>query len=79
MEPDPLVQSDEFTKKAYNRITESTSNTDSKWFISKNAVISKLGLFGTNQESLDSSDNGAAAAPPKVKRKRMVRKKVGAS
>ncbi|KAK1275624.1 hypothetical protein QJS04_geneDACA020820 [Acorus gramineus] len=71
--PDPLVQSDNVLK-AYNRPsdTEMEARSDSKWFISKDAIVSGLGLFGAKQASEDSK----AAPPPKARRKRIVTKKV---
>ncbi|KAF6159499.1 hypothetical protein GIB67_032270 [Kingdonia uniflora] len=59
VEADPLAQSEDMLKKAYNRQSETVSSQpSSNWFISKNAVVSGLGLLGllgfkqgdTNQE-----------------------------
>ncbi|KAK4766386.1 hypothetical protein SAY87_008028 [Trapa incisa] len=74
IEADPLVHSDDLLK-AYNR-PESDISADhtSKWFISKNPIVSGLGLLGIKQ------GNGETEAPtPKARRKRIVRKKVTAS
>ncbi|XP_010272809.1 PREDICTED: protein RETICULATA-RELATED 1, chloroplastic-like [Nelumbo nucifera] len=76
VEADPLVQSDNLLK-AYNRPSEAVANPSSKWFISKNAVISGLGLLGIKQGKGDFVAEGDASPPPK--RKRIVRKKVNAS
>ncbi|KAJ0010260.1 hypothetical protein Pint_32828 [Pistacia integerrima] len=40
VEADPLVQSDELLKAAYNRPSEDVARSSSKWFISKNAIVS---------------------------------------
>ncbi|XP_073013316.1 protein RETICULATA-RELATED 6, chloroplastic [Typha latifolia] len=73
VEADPLMQSDSLLK-AYNRPSEAIDRPESKWFISKNAIISGLGLLGIKQGSGESE-----ATPPKARRKRIVRKKVSAS
>ncbi|KAK2655757.1 hypothetical protein Ddye_008809 [Dipteronia dyeriana] len=74
-EADPQVQSDDLLK-AYHRPAEDVvRSSSSKWFISKNAIVSGLGLLGIKQGN---GDSGAARAP-KVRRKRIVRKKVSAS
>ncbi|KAF9619763.1 hypothetical protein IFM89_009236 [Coptis chinensis] len=70
VEADPLVQSENLLK-AYNRSSEEVASPSSKWFISKNAVVSGLGLLGIKQ-----GNNDHEAAPPKTRRKRIVRKKV---
>lgn len=75
VEADPLIQSDELLKVAYNRPSEDAARSSSKWFISKNAIISRLGLLGIKQGNVD---NGEAQAP-KARRKRIVRKKVSAT
>lgn len=81
MEANPLVHSDDLLK-AYNRPSTSSdlspSKPSSKWFISKNTIISGLGLFGTKQVSTAESTSGDAA-PAKTRRKRIIRKKVTAS
>ncbi|KAJ7946645.1 protein RETICULATA-RELATED 1, chloroplastic-like [Quillaja saponaria] len=74
VEADPLVQSDNLLK-AYNRPSENVDRTSSKWFISKNAVVSGLGLLGIKQGNVDSV-NDAEPSAPKARRKRIVRKKV---
>ncbi|KAI5593428.1 hypothetical protein BDE02_03G014700 [Populus trichocarpa] len=77
LEPDPLVQSDDLLK-AYNRSSSGdATESSSKWFISKKALVSGLGLLGIKQGNADSI-NGESPAP-KVRRKRVVRKKVSAS
>lgn len=69
IEADPLVLSD---KLAYSRPSEGTDQKASSWVISKNAVISGLGLFGIKQ------GEGEQTAP-KARRKRVVRRKVASS
>ncbi|KAH7575709.1 hypothetical protein JRO89_XS02G0200400 [Xanthoceras sorbifolium] len=79
VEADPLVQSDDLLK-AYNRPAEDVArSSSSKWFISKNAIVSGLGLLGIKQGNIDSAVVGDAAGAPKSRRKRIVRKKVSAS
>ncbi|KAK4749964.1 hypothetical protein SAY87_027413 [Trapa incisa] len=75
IEADPLVHSDDILK-AYNRPESeiSTGASTSKWFISKNPIISGLGLLGIKQGSSQTE-----ALSPKARRKRIVRKKVTAS
>jgi hypothetical protein len=79
VEADPLAQSDELLK-VYNRTSETSENVEtpssSKWFISKNAVVSGLGLLGIKQGNADVSS--AEPSAPKPRRKRIVRKKVAA-
>lgn len=75
VEADPLAHSDDLLKAAYNRPSEGTDPTSSKWFISKNAIVSGLGLLGIKQGQSGSVTEGEAAAPPKARRKRVVRKK----
>lgn len=75
VEADPLAHSDDLLKAAYNRPSEGTDHLSSKWFISKNAIVSGLGLLGIKQDQTDSVREGEAA-PPKTRRKRIVRKKV---
>jgi hypothetical protein len=73
VEADPLAQSDDLLAKAYNRPSEeAVAKPSSKWFISKNAIVS--GLLGKKQE-----DSVSDSPPPKARRKRIVRKKVAAS
>ncbi|CAA6673453.1 unnamed protein product [Spirodela intermedia] len=78
VEADPLTQSDNLLK-AYNRPAATGGGpqepSSSKWFISKNAIISGLGLLGIKQSTTD-VDDPTAAAPPKARRKRVVRKKL---
>ncbi|KAL2968804.1 hypothetical protein AAZX31_15G045500 [Glycine max] len=75
VEADPLAQSDDLLK-VYNRTSENVEKSSSKWFISKNAVVSGLGLLGIKQRNTDGS--GAESSAPKTRRKRIVRKKVAA-
>ncbi|KAJ0077934.1 hypothetical protein Patl1_36880 [Pistacia atlantica] len=75
VEADPLVQSDELFKAAYNRPSEDVARSSSKWFISKNAIVSGLGLLGIQQGNVDDGE----AQAPKARRKRIVRKKVSAT
>ncbi|OVA10427.1 Protein of unknown function DUF3411 [Macleaya cordata] len=75
VEADPLVQSDNLLK-AYNRPSEAVAGSSSNWFISKNAIVSGLGLLGIKQGN---TDQEAAAPTPNTRRKRIVRKKVKAS
>ncbi|KAF8404118.1 hypothetical protein HHK36_008998 [Tetracentron sinense] len=74
VEADPLVQSDNLLK-AYNRPSEVVTRPSSNWIISKNAIVSGLGLLGIKQGNSDPTSEGEAA-PPKVRRKRIIRKKV---
>lgn len=77
VEADPLVQSDDLLKKAYNRPpSQAVEGSSSKWFISKDTIISGLGLLGIKQGNTDES---IASSSPKSRRKRIVRKKVAAS
>ncbi|KFK27747.1 hypothetical protein AALP_AA8G423900 [Arabis alpina] len=72
VEADPLAQSDDLLAKAYNRPSEeAVAKPSSRWFISKDALVS--GLLGMKQKDSDSD------SPPKARRKRIVRKKVAAS
>ncbi|KHG04044.1 Ribonuclease 3 [Gossypium arboreum] len=73
VEVDPLVQSDDLLK-AYNRPSEDGTRSSSKWFISKNAIVSGLGLLGIKQGNLESVADGETGAL-KPRRKRIVRKK----
>lgn len=77
VEADPIVHSEDLLK-AYNRPSESVNQSSSKWFISKNAVVSGLGLLGIRQGQTDSKVEGDAPAP-KGRRKRIVKRKVAAS
>ncbi|XP_058074304.1 protein RETICULATA-RELATED 1, chloroplastic [Magnolia sinica] len=72
VEADPLVQSD-LLSKAYNRQSEAVDKSSSNWFISKNTIVSGLGLLGIKQGAAD------PAASPKARKKRVIRKKVTAS
>lgn len=76
-EVDPLVQSDDLLK-VYNRPSETVTSSSSKWLISKNAIVSGLGLLGIKQGSCESAVEGEGSAP-KARRKRIVRKKVPAA
>ncbi|KAI3448318.1 hypothetical protein Pfo_004983 [Paulownia fortunei] len=77
VEVDPLAQSDDLLK-AYNRASEGANQSSSKWFISKNAIVSGLGLLGIRQGQTDSNME-VEAPPPKARRKRTVRRKVATS
>lgn len=67
VEPDPLLESDTLLN-AYNRNSESAlDHSSSKWFISKNAITSGLGLLGIKQ------GNGESETTPKTRRKRVVK------
>ncbi|PHT41500.1 hypothetical protein CQW23_20354 [Capsicum baccatum] len=75
VEVDPLAHSDDVLK-AYSRPTEGgLEQSSSKWFISKNAIVSGLGLLGIKQGQSDSTAEGETPVP-KARRKRIVRKKV---
>ncbi|KAL5704276.1 hypothetical protein ACHQM5_022726 [Ranunculus cassubicifolius] len=76
VEADPLVHSENLLK-AYNRQTseDGSKPSSSKWFISKNAVVSGLGLLGIKQGNNNDQEE-SSSAPPKARRKRIVRKKV---
>ncbi|XP_022927672.1 protein RETICULATA-RELATED 1, chloroplastic [Cucurbita moschata] len=76
VEADPLVQSSDLLQKVYNRRSEDVNRSSSKWFISKNAITSGLGLLGLKQTGADSVSEGESI--PKARRKRIVRKKVTA-
>lgn len=77
VEVDPLAESDLW--KAYNRPSENVNeSSSSKWFIAKNSIVSGLGLLGIKQEQRESTTEGEAPTP-KVRRKRVVRKKVAKS
>ncbi|XP_059455268.1 protein RETICULATA-RELATED 1, chloroplastic-like [Corylus avellana] len=75
VEADPLVDSDSLLK-VYSRPPEDVDEASSKWFISKKAVISGLGLLGIKQGTVDSVSDGQPLSVPKARRKRIVRKKV---
>ncbi|KAK3009986.1 hypothetical protein RJ639_010956 [Escallonia herrerae] len=77
VEVDPLAHSDDILK-AYNRPSEAVDQASSKWFISKNPVVSGLGLLGIKPGQSESVPDGEVA-PPKARRKRVVRKKVTTS
>ncbi|KAM1092855.1 hypothetical protein ACFX19_020376 [Malus domestica] len=77
VEADPLVHSDDLLK-VYSRPSENLDQPSSKWFISKNAIVSGLGLLGIKQGNADSVADGESSIP-KTRRKRIVRKKVTAS
>ncbi|KAK6135412.1 hypothetical protein DH2020_030831 [Rehmannia glutinosa] len=78
VEVDPLAHSDDLLKAAYNRPSEGVDQSSSKWFISKNAIVSGLGLLGIRQGQTDSTMEGDAPLP-KARRKRVVRRKVATS
>ncbi|KAL6545759.1 hypothetical protein OROGR_009633 [Orobanche gracilis] len=74
---DPLAHSDHLLKAAYNRPSEVVDRSSSNWFISKNAIVSGLGLLGIGQGQTDSTMEGAAAPTPnRARRKRTIRRKV---
>ncbi|CAA0839023.1 Protein of unknown function (DUF3411 [Striga hermonthica] len=80
VEADPLAHSDGLLKAAYNRASEGGEQSSSKWFISKNSIVSGLGLLGLRQgqpNSTSTSEDGPPA--PKARRKRVVKKKVATS
>ncbi|CAN0880961.1 hypothetical protein LINGRAHAP2_LOCUS13946 [Linum grandiflorum] len=79
VEVDPLAHSEELLKKAYNRPSSSedaNASETSKWFISKKALVSGLGLLGIKQGNAESGSSEPTASKPR--RKRIVRKKVSA-
>ncbi|XP_031124528.1 protein RETICULATA-RELATED 1, chloroplastic-like [Ipomoea triloba] len=78
VEADPLAHSDDLLKAAYNRPSQGSDHLSSNWFISKNNIVSGLGLLGIKQGESDSTREGEAA-PPKTRRKRIVKKKVTTS
>lgn len=76
VEVDPLALS-ENRLKAYSRPSEAVDqSSSSKWFISKNPIVSGLGLLGIKQGQQSDSVPDGEAPPPKARRKRVVRKKV---
>ncbi|KAK4424380.1 hypothetical protein Salat_1631400 [Sesamum alatum] len=77
VEVDPLAQSDDLLK-AYNRSSGVVNQSSSKWFISKNSIVSGLGLLGIRQGKTDLNME-AEASRPKARRKRTVRRKVATS
>lgn len=77
VEADPLVHSEDLLK-AYNRPSEGVNQSSPKWFISKNAIVSGLGLLGIRQGQTDSKEERTAPAP-KARRKRIVKRKVATS
>ncbi|KAL0412732.1 UNVERIFIED_CONTAM: hypothetical protein Sradi_1474900 [Sesamum radiatum] len=70
VEVDPLAQSDDLLK-AYNRSSGVVNQSSSNWFISKNAILSGLGLLGIRRGETDSNME-AEAYRPKAQRKRTV-------
>ncbi|XP_022855107.1 protein RETICULATA-RELATED 1, chloroplastic-like isoform X1 [Olea europaea var. sylvestris] len=78
VEVDPFAHSDDLLKKAYNRPAEGVNQSSSKWFISKNTIVSGLGLLGLKQGQNDTITDGEVPSP-KARRKRIVRKKVATS
>ncbi|KAF7803642.1 protein RETICULATA-RELATED 1, chloroplastic-like [Senna tora] len=76
VEADPLAQSDDLLK-IYSRPSQKVDDPSSKWFISKNAVVSGLGFLGIKQRDADSVAESQSSAP-KARRKKIVRKKVAA-
>ncbi|WP_411026176.1 hypothetical protein, partial [Salmonella sp. s58078] len=79
VEVDPLANSDDILK-AYNRPSESTiTQPSSNWFISKNAIVSGLGLLGIKQGQQGNSNVEGETPAPKARRKRIVRRKVTTS
>ncbi|KAF6162955.1 hypothetical protein GIB67_021104 [Kingdonia uniflora] len=63
VEADPLAQSEDMLKKAYNRQSETVSSQpSSNWFISKNAVVSGLGLLGFKQGDTNQEDGAPSKA-----------------
>ncbi|KAG9459622.1 hypothetical protein H6P81_004130 [Aristolochia fimbriata] len=71
---DPLIESDNLLK-AYRKPSEAPSTQpSSNWFISKNAIVSGLGLLGMKQ-----GDSESSTSPPKPRRKRVIKKKVARS
>lgn len=71
VEVDSLAQSD-YILKAYNRPSEPASQPSSNWFISKNAIVSGLGLLGLKQGQGDYVADEGEASPPKARRERVV-------
>ena len=72
VEVDSLAHSDDVLK-AYKRQTQTATQPSSNWFISKNAIVSGLGLLGIKQGQGDAEGE---APPPKARRKRIVKRKV---
>ncbi|KAL7003492.1 hypothetical protein U1Q18_004646 [Sarracenia purpurea var. burkii] len=77
VEVDPLAHSHGILK-AYNRPPEPATQPSSNWFISKNAIVSGLGLLGIKQGQGSSVAEGEQS-PSKARRKRIVRRKVTTS
>ncbi|KAF3776099.1 RETICULATA-RELATED 1 protein [Nymphaea thermarum] len=76
VEVDPLLQSDSLLK-AYERPVDAVdSKPNSKWFISKSALVSGVGLLGIKQGNEEPAQTTSGS---KTRRKRVVRKKVAAS
>ncbi|KAL7227849.1 hypothetical protein ACSBR1_022681 [Camellia fascicularis] len=71
VEVDLLAQSD-YILKAYDRPSEPASQPSSNWFISKNAIVSGLGLLGLKQGQGDYVADEGEASPPKARRERVV-------
>ncbi|EPS60635.1 hypothetical protein M569_14164, partial [Genlisea aurea] len=76
-----VEQSDDLLKAAYTRARPSSSqaassSSSSKWFISKNAIVSGLGLLGFNQDKAGDDDPPKPKPNPPARRKRVVRRKV---
>lgn len=72
IQPDSLVHSDALLR-SYNKQTDEIEGSDSRWFISKNAITSGLGLLGIR------SNEDLEAQPSKPRRKRVIRKKMSTS
>ncbi|GAA0184857.1 hypothetical protein LIER_32145 [Lithospermum erythrorhizon] len=73
----PLAHSNDLLK-VYSRPSEVVDQTSSKWLISKEAMVSGLGLLGIKQGRNDAATEGESSAP-KARRKRIVKKKVATS
>lgn len=74
IEADPLAHSDDLLR-AYNRTSGPSVNKQSSyWLISKNAIISGLGLLGLGQGTAD-----LGGSPSRPRRKRIIKKKMTAS
>ncbi|ONK77833.1 uncharacterized protein A4U43_C02F11200 [Asparagus officinalis] len=75
IEADPLLQSENLLN-AYSRNpdTNATDRSSPNWFISKNAIISGLGLLGIKQGSGESETSA-----PKARRKRVIKRKISPS
>ncbi|XP_039127731.1 protein RETICULATA-RELATED 1, chloroplastic-like isoform X1 [Dioscorea cayenensis subsp. rotundata] len=73
VEANPLIQSEDHSK-FYSRPSEALDTPSSKWFISKNTIISGLGRLGIRKDSKDLNSSTS-----KARRKRIVRTKVSES